>query len=381
MKYFEKLIVNHLLSLAFLVVGILALTTGCAKKETGVIKIGAIAPLTGNAAVYGTALKKGMDLAIGTINRGGGVGGKKLIVIYEDSQADAKLAVSGYNKLVNVDKVSMILGDMFSSTTLAIAPIAQKEKIVLLSPTASAEAVPNTGDYIFSIYPSDSYDGKFIANFTYGDLGYRSAAVIYVQADAMLMVNDAFTRTLRDLGGKVVSEEGYAPKTDDFRSILGKINFTEVDVIFIPGYLEEIVKLLRQAKELGITKQFITISTAFDSKLFELSGDAAEGLLMSAPFFESASKEPKVDSFLKSFSTNFGEAPDVWAAYGYDVVNIAAMAYTKSLANKTKLKDELLRISDYPGVTGMTSFLENGGVDKLLRIMQVRGGRFVELTG
>ncbi len=351
---------------------------GCAKKEPEEIKIGAIAPLTGDAAVYGSALKRGMDLAVEEINQRGGINGKKLSLIYEDSQGDPKVAVAAYNKLVNVDKVSTILGDMFSSTTLAIAPLAEKSKIVLVSPTASAEAVPNTGEYIFSIYPSDAYDGRFLANFVSNVLHRQNAAVIYVQADAMIVAKNEFRKTLEKLGGKVVHEEGYAPKTDDFRSILSKVKSGRPDIIFIPGYLEEIVKLLRQAKELLVRTQFITISTAFDSKLFELAGSAAEGVLMSAPFYDPASKQPEVLAFQDSFKARFGDVPNVWAAYGYDVVNITALAYKNSLLNQTSLKDELLRIKNYPGVTGKTSFLENGGVEKALRVMQAHDGEFVE---
>ena len=155
------------------------------KKEPEVIKIGAILPLTGDASIYGSALKEGLDLALEEINTKGGIIGKKVVVIYEDSQADPKVAVSAINKLINIDKVKIILGEMFSSVTLAIAPIAQKSQVVLISPTVSAEAVPNVGDYIFSIYPSDAYDGKFLANFVYNEIEKKNAAIIFVQADAM----------------------------------------------------------------------------------------------------------------------------------------------------------------------------------------------------
>lgn len=376
MKRFTNLITYQLLILCLLLTFLF--TFGCSKKKPSEIKIGAIAPLTGNAALYGTALKKGMDLALTEINSKGGIDGKKLNIIYEDNQADPKVAVSAINKLINVDKVSLILGCMFSNTTLAIAPIAQKFKVVLISPTASAEAVPNVGNYIFSIYPSDAYDGEFLADFAFRKLHVKDIAVINVQADAMIVCKDAFKDKLKKLGGEVLIEENYPPGMTDFRSILTKVKLRKPTLIFIAGYINELAKMLRQARELGIDTKFITISTAFDSKLFELAGNTAEGLLMSAPFYSSDSKLPEIVKFRESFSGKYGEIPNVWAAYGYELVKIQSYTYESSLRNRTELKDELLKLKDYSGVTGKTSFLKNGGVKKTLRVMIAQEERFIE---
>jgi ABC-type branched-subunit amino acid transport system substrate-binding protein len=119
---------NRNCSLVFALISIiiavlLVFSFGCAKKVDKEINIGIIVPLTGDAAVYGNALKKGLDLAVDEINKTGGIKGKKVSLIYEDSQADPKTAISAFNKLVTVNKVSLIIGDMFSSTTLSIAPL------------------------------------------------------------------------------------------------------------------------------------------------------------------------------------------------------------------------------------------------------------------
>ncbi len=350
---------------------------GCAKKEKE-IKIGVIAPLTGDAAIYGGALKKGLDLAKNEINNKGGIKGKNMFLIYEDSQADPKTAISAFNKLVSLNKVSLIIGDMFSSTTLAIAPLAQKNKIVLLSPTASSEEVPKTGEYIFSIYPSDSYDGKFVANFTLTTIHKKIAAVIYVQADAMIVVKNEFIKSFIESGGRISIEESYAPKTDDFRSVLAKIKSVNHEVVFIPGYLEEIVKILKQAREISIKSQFITISTAYDEKLFSLAGNTAEGLILSAPFYDQSSNQPELVAFQKSFKKKYGDVPNVWAAYGYDALNIISKAYNNSLANQNALNIELSKTKNFLGVTGKTTFLEDRKVEKQLRMMVVRDNNFVE---
>lgn len=361
-----------------LVIGLCsAFIVGCVKKEKATeIKIGVIAPLTGDAAVYGSALKKGLDLAEEEINRTGGIKGKKIFLIYEDSQADPKSAISAFNKLTSLNNVSAIVGDMFSSTTLSIAPLAQKNKIVLLSPTASSEKVPKTGDFVFSIYPSDSYDGKFVGNFTSSSLQKKTAVVMFVQADAMVSVKNAFMETFRELGGKVLLDEGYAPKTDDFRSILTKIKSVKPEVIFIPGYLEETAKIVTQAKEIGIESQFITISTAYDEKLFSLATNASEGLILSAPFYEQTSKQPEIVAFQEAFKKKYGEMPNVWAAYGYDSLNIIISAINNSISSNIPLNVALGKLKNFSGVTGDTTLSNERMVEKQLRIMIVKDNTF-----
>lgn len=363
------------ISVVFLVI----FSVGCGKKEK--IKIGAILPLTGDNGTYGVLLKRGMDLAVDEINSHGGVNGKKLIVIFEDSQADPSKAVSAFNKLVTVDKVPMIIGDMFSSSTLAIAPIAEKNKIVLMSPTASAIDLTNAGDYIFRIYPSDSYDGMYLANFSWNRLQIKSISIIYLQVASISALTQVFKERFELLGGKILSVESYKEGDTDFRSLLLKAKNTEPDIIFIPGYLREMAILLRQAKELGIKKPFLSISTFFDPKILKLAGDAAEGVLFSSPSFDPSSNLPEIKNFVNMFKAKYNEIPNILAGYGYDVVNIT-FAALKSINNVTpdNIKAALYNINNYPGVTGKTAFDSNGDVVKELKMMQVENVNFTSLN-
>lgn len=349
---------------------------GCTKNENE-LKIGAIAPLTGENAVYGVALKNGMDLAIEEINSNGGIQGRALHVVFEDSHADPQKGVNAFNKLTKIDKVPMVLGAMFSSVTLAIAPIAEKEKIVLLSPTSSAVDLTNAGDYIFRIYPSDAFDGEFLAHFASNKLEAKTASILYIQVSSVSAVVKVFKETFQQVGGKILVEESYSEGDTDFRTQLVKIKNSNPDIIFLPGYLREMATQLRQAKELGIKKPILSISTFYDPKILELAGDAAEGVIFSAPFFDPESQEPVVNQFVKSFEQRYSEKPNIWAGYGYDVVKIAAIALQKAGANSDKIKYELYKIKDFPGVTGVTTFDENGDVIKELRVLTVKNQTFI----
>jgi len=347
------------------------------EKEPDEIRIGAIVPLTGDNAVYGVALKKGMDLAIEEINREGGVKGRRLVVIFEDDQVDPQKGISAFNKLTKVDKVPMVIGPMFSAVALAIAPIAERARIVLLSPTASSVDLTNAGDYVFRIYPSDAYDGVFLADIAVDKLKARTVSVLYIQVASVSAIVRVFDERFRERGGKVVDEQSYVEGTTDFRAQLAKIKQQNPDVIFMPGYLREMGIQLRQAKELGIKKPILTISTFYDSRIFDLAKEAAEGVIFSAPFFDPESVEPHVKQFVDSFRKKYGEKPNIWAGYGYDAVKISAFAIEKGGVEPDRIKNELYKVKDFPGVTGMTSFDQNGDVIKELRILRAEDKRFV----
>ncbi len=354
---------------------------GCSKKqpEPKEIKIGAVLPLSGDNATYGVALKKGMDLAIDEINNHGGIHGKKLEVIFEDSQGEPSKGISAFNKLTKVNKVPMVIGDMFSAGTLAIGPIAEKQKVVLLSPTASAVDLTNAGDYIFRIYPSDSYDGTYLADFARTKLNASTASIIYLQVTSIATVSQVFKEKFESLGGKVLSSESYKEGDTDFKGQLLKANNVNPDVLFIPGYLREMALLLKQAKELGIKNPFLSISTFYDSKIFELAGDASEGVLFSSPAFDTSSNVPEIVKFVTLYKSRYNnQTPDILSGYGYDVINIAAHAFsTATSITPENIKTSLYQIKNYLGVTGKTSFDANGDVIKELKIMQVKNGKFV----
>lgn len=355
-------------------------TLGCSNTNKQEVKLGAILPLTGDAAPYGSSLKKGMDLAIDELNAKGGINGKKLVVAFEDDRNLPQDGVTAYSKLKSVDKVPMVLGAMFSAVTLAIAPIAERDNVVLLSPTSSDIALTNAGDYIFRIYPSDSYDGDFLGNFAYEKLGARKVAVISMQASSTISVSKMFKKVFEQKGGAIVSEDAFNEGATDYRAILTKLKKQQQDLVFLPAALKESALFLRQAKELGVTARVLGISTLFDPKLIELAGDAAEGVLFSSPAFDATSQAPEIRAFVEAYKSRYTAEPDILGAYGYDTVNIAVVALKSAGASQITaqtIKNGLYKIKDYKGVTGTMGFDDNGDVIKDLKMMTVKNAKFL----
>lgn len=341
------------------------------------IRIGAILPLTGDAANYGNGLKKGMDLAILEINSDST--NAQIQIIYEDDKGIPTVGISAYNKLKSIDKVNFIIGGMFSNVALSIAPIVEKDSIILMSPTASAVEFSKFGDHVFRIYPSDSYDGDFLADFSFNKLQSKSVAIVTVDAASTVEISKVFSDKFKSLGGKISSTNNYKQGERNFRTILQKLKSDSSEVVFIPGYIDDIATLLKQSKELGLNKIYLSISTVYDKKLIEIAGAAADGLIFSAPAYDANNVNSETIEFVKLYTEINNTAPDILAAYGYDVVKISYKAISNSPnRNLSEIITNLYETKDFPGVTGNTSFDKNGDVVKQLKILTVRNGAFVE---
>ncbi len=352
---------------------------GCSKKEQEEIKVGVITPLTGEGARYGEATKKGVDLAVEEINRQGSISGKKIRVIYEDDQIKSDVGVNAIQKLIAVDRVPVILGAFDSSVTLAIAPIAEKNKVVLFSASSTADAIKDAGDYIFRNVPPNSRQGKTAAEFAVAKLKAKTAAILYTNNDYGSSLAKALERSFREKGGSVVITENYNPDDPDFRTQLSKIRATQPSVIFYPGHYQESGLIIRQAKEMGIESVFVGGDESYSPELIKIAGDASEGSYYTLLAMGYGVADEKIRNFAAAFKNKYKDKPDVYSAYAYDALKIIALAIGKGGYNADGIKNALYQIRDFKGVTGITSFDKFGEVDKPFYIYEVKHGKFALL--
>ncbi|PJC28489.1 hypothetical protein CO053_04400 [Candidatus Shapirobacteria bacterium CG_4_9_14_0_2_um_filter_40_11] len=344
------------------------------KKEPQEIKIGAILPLTGDAALYGESIKKGIDLGVMQINEAGGIQGKKISILYEDSRALPADGVSAIRKLIDIHKVPVIIGDAVSSVTLAIAPIAEKNKVVLFSPLSSAPAITNAGDFIFRNVPSDLFQGKVAAYFSVKDQAWHSLAILYINNDYGVGLRDTFSNVVEALGGKIVASEAYEQGSADFRTQLSKIKEANPQAVFVVGY-REAAQILIQAKEIGLKAKILGTGLFEDPGIIKVTKDAAEEVFYTIPQYTSDSPEPKVREFVKAFKEKHGSEPDIIAAYGYESMNVLHYALAKSKLTSDSIKEELYKIKDFEGVTGKISFDENGDIIQPMGVKIIKEGK------
>jgi len=348
----------------------------CQKKvEEKVVKIGAVLVLTGPDAKAGQSAKQGIEMAVEEINASGGVKSRKIKVIYEDDGGEPQKSVSAVQKLINVDKVLAILGPMWSSCVLAVAPNVESKGVVILSPTASSPKITYAGDYIFRNTYSDAIEGAKTAEFASKELKYGKAGILFINNDYGVGLKDAFKRKFEELGGKIVIDEGYDPKTTDFRTILVKVKERSPEVIYIAGY-SEMGQLLRQMRETGIKIPVLSCIMFEISDIAKVAGKAAEGVIYAYPSYDPEKGNEITLKFAKKFKEKYGTLPDPEAAFSYDAVKILALAMEKGGFTSEDIKNALYKIKGYNGITGKTSFDENGDVIKPVGFKRVHNGKY-----
>ena len=325
-----------------------ALMSGCTKKDGAIsngqtaassgasaqeILIGEVGSLTGSDATFGTSTRDGIDLAIKQANDAGGIQGKKLRVLVLDDQGKAEEAATAVSKLVTQDNVIALLGEVASTRSLAMAPIAQANKVPMISPSSTNPEVTKKGDYIFRVCFIDPFQGSVMAKFAYNTLKVRKAAILRdIKNDYSMGLAQYFIETFKKLGGEIVVDQSYSAGDIDFKSQLTAIKPKNPEAIFVPGYYTEVGLIGRQARELGIKVPLLGGDGWDSTKLKEIGGNSLNGSFFSN-HYSPDDKSPRVQKFISEYKTMFGAVPDGLAAMGYDaaVVLIDAMKRAKSL--------------------------------------------------
>lgn len=347
------------------------------KKKEKEIKIGAALPLTGEGALYGQTAMKAIELAVQEVNSKGGIKGKKLRVIYEDTQLKPNVAVNAVTKLITLDKVPSIIGPMTSNEFLPTIPIAQKNKVVLISPSATSHEISKSGDYKFRTIVSDIYDGTVMARFAYNDMGFRNAAVFYVDESGTKGTCVAFMEEFKRLGGKVLIEEKGTQEGTDFRTQISKLKEAKPDAIYFTGYAKETVIFLRQTRELGITQQLMTYQLIDDPDVLRRAGETAEDVVFTTPKLTPEIGGQAVKDFFEKFRLTYGEDPQNFAPNAYDAVMLIANAMKKYGFSPEDVKKGLYEVKEYQGASGKITIDANGDVIQPILVMVIKDGKAV----
>jgi len=344
------------------------------------LKLGLLFPLTGDAASYGVKGRKAVQLAVDELTAASACS-RPVTAIFEDSAAQPNTGLSAFQKLVSADRVPVVIGDIVSAVTLAIAPAANRSKTVVLSPTSSAPAITNAGEYIYRIWPSDLAEGRAIADFAI-KRGFKRAAILHLNNDYGVAINGIFKNVFAGEAREVIASEAYLESNQDFRSVLSRMRNLNPDVLYIAGYYADSATITRQARELGFNVQLLGTTAIEDPKFIELAGNAANGIIYPlATGFDVASSDPQVLRFIDAFKRRFNETPGWVEAQAYDAVGVICKAVSTLADTPTgeRLKAALDNLGTYKGVTGDIRFDENGDVVKPVRMRIIRDGKFTNL--
>jgi branched-chain amino acid transport system substrate-binding protein len=258
------------------IVIVLVLLLSGKKNDNGPIKIGFIGPLTGDVSNLGTLSRSAVELATEELIKSGGINGRNVEVIYEDGKCTPVAALNSANKLLNVDRVTAIIGGMCSGETSSFIKNATALNIPVISYCSSAPSLSNYGPMFFRTYPSDSYQGKYAAEYAYNVLKAKKVAVLYHISDWGTGIKDVFVKTFTDLGGVITDIEGSNAEVRDYRSQLTKIKSKNPDYIYMPVYTDGGLIAVQQIQDLGIKAKLLGTDTWSDPKFISSANSSAD---------------------------------------------------------------------------------------------------------
>jgi len=312
------------------------------------ILIGVGGPLTGQYAQYGAQWKKGFDLALDEINAAGGIKGRPLQYVFEDTQSDPRQTVTIARKYVADERIVVEVGDFSSAASMAASPIYQAAGMVQFGFTNSHPDFTKGGDFIWSNAVNQKDEMPLLADFL-RDLGLKKIAVLHLNSDWGRTAKDLLVEAVKSRGGEVVGSEGYLADEKDFRSAIVRLRGANPDSIALISYYPDGAQLTRQIRQAGITQPIVAGGSIYSPKFLELGGDQVNGVLTTVPFFPDDPR-PVVQKFVKNFEAKFGAQPDAYNGRAYDTFILLAEVMRQFGTDRKAIKEGLGKIKDVPSV-------------------------------
>lgn len=361
--------------------GVLLALTGCGGGGgEATIRVGEYASLTGKEATFGQSSHNGTLLAVEEINAAGGLLGKRLELITEDTQSKAGESQTVVNKLIARDGVVAVLGEVASSRSLEAAPVCQNARIPMISPSSTNPDVTKTGDYIFRVCFIDPFQGTVMADFASKSLKATKVAVFTdVKSDYSKGLARFFKQRFTANGGRLVAEFDFNGGDTDFRAQLTAIKAAAPDAVFVPGYYTDVALICIQARQLGLNVPFFGGDGWESEKLVEIGKEAMEGHYFSTHYHPDVGTS-KSRQFVENYRKRFGVTPDALSAQAYDSAILLADALRRAGTTESgPLREAIASTRDFEGVTGRITINENRDASKAAVILQVRQGKFAYL--
>ncbi len=347
----KKLVILSVLIVALLsVFGVAAQdATQVATPSGDPIYIGVSGPLTGDLAQYGAQWKKGFDLAIEEINGSGGVVGRPLEYIFEDSQSDPKQSVVIAQKFVDDERIIIELGDFSSTASMAASQIYTRGGLVQFGFTNSHPDFTKTSDYTWSTSVTQDQASPALADFAVTKLGLKKLAVFQINNDWGKSTIESFTKHVEELGASVVASQAYLPDEKDFRSAITAIKDAQPDGIILLSYQADGALIAQQVRDAGLTVPFVASASLQSPDFMTLGGKAVEGTYVLGEFLITDPR-PEVQAFVKNFNAKYGEDPDLFASLAYDAIYMVKSAVELGGATRDGIHEALPKLKDVPSV-------------------------------
>lgn len=362
---------------------LLFLLAGCTNssvvnEETEVFRIGAIGPLTGEAASYGEALRKVVEMETERINEVGGVNGKSLEILWEDGKCNPSDAALAGQKLINIDKVNTII-TFCSGETLGVAPISEKNKVIVISSFASSPEVTNAGDFVFRTDPNGEKQSEISAE--YSNIHFPRIAILHEQADYSVTVVGAFEKYYT---GEIVMKESFLLTESDYKTRLTKLKNEDIDGIFLlTQFPNKFDILLKQMEELQWEVPILTNEIATgNSEIVQNHKEFLTDKLIASDFV--VPENEQFTTFVQEYKERYEDDPQylAYAATTVDMMRVLGKVLNEvsDTSDTEAIRDALYATKDFESMFGKLSFDAKGDVDINYTLFSFNGEDFVPLS-
>ncbi len=367
-----------------MLVMIAGLAAGCGGGASKDVKIGLVYELTGGTATFGSAAANGAKLAVKEINAKGGVLGKQIQLVTADNKSEPSESANAMTKVITQDKVIAVTGFTTSSNAIAGASVAEANKIPFITAAATNPKVTvddksgKVKDYTFRVCFIDPFQGTVGANFALNSLKVKQVAVmIDNSSDYSKGLAKFFTDAFTKGGGTILAEEAYLQKDQDFKTVLTKIKALNPEMIYVPGYYEEVGKIVKQARELGITVPILGGDGWDSPKLIEIGGAAMNNTYFTN-HYSVEDTSPASKTFVDAYKKEYGQVPDAMAVLGYDAMYVMVDAIKRAnSAEPDKIREAIAATKEYKGVTGDLTMNATHDAVKSAVIIEIKDGKQV----
>jgi branched-chain amino acid transport system substrate-binding protein len=352
-----------------------------APEAEGDILIGEVGSLSGAEATFGDSTHKGIELALKQINAKGGVKGRKLAVKVLDDQGRPEEAATAMTRLITGDKVVLVLGEVASTRSIAMAAVAENHKVPMISHASTNPKVTEGNSFVFRVCFIDPFQGYVMAKFARETLKINKVAILKdVRNDYSIGLAQAFVARFKAMGGTIAKEESYSAGDKDFKAQLASIRAAAPEAIYVPGYYGDVGLVARQAKRMELTVPLLGGDGWSSEKLYEIGAEAIEGSYYSN-HYSTQDPSPRIQEFVAEFRSAYNAEPDCFAALGYDAMRVAAnaIARAKTLSGPD-LRDAVAATKDFDGVTGSITLDAKHNATKPAVVLKVEGGKSVYQT-
>ena len=349
--------------MAMMAAAAVMMTTSCYAD----VKVGACFEYTGGVAMYGQHISSGFELAAKEVNDKGGLWGKeKVVVVKADNKSEPGESGNAMTKLVFQEKVVAVCGPATTGCVMAAVPITYGAKVPHIAPSATGAAVTQlkgaVNPFMFRACFIDPFQGSVMAKFAVENKKTKNCAIFMDKSsDYAKGLAANFEKTLVAMGGKVVATEAYLAKDVDFKAALTRLKAQNPEAIYVPGYYEEVSKIIKQARELGINVPMYGCDGWESPVLAEIAGKAALKDCFYVSAFSADDPDPSIKAFMDAFKAFKGEAADVFSQQGYNAgkVLFAAMEKAGKGAKGAKIAEVMAATKNLPIAGGTLTYDAN----------------------